>query len=171
MVLILNLSAIVEHFTRARPADTGRVTFGMLLSHADRARLAQAQRGRPCMMHRSRVLVVDDSALMRKLIPQILETRHFDPGRRHRHGRKFRPEEDRGIETPSRYPRSGNAGHGWHRHAESRSCGSIPVPVIVVSSHSTEGASVTLESAGSWRIRFRRQAKDVSARMPEIAPN
>jgi two-component system chemotaxis sensor kinase CheA len=38
VVLILNLSAVVEHFTRSRPAEG--VVSGMLLSHADRARLA-----------------------------------------------------------------------------------------------------------------------------------
>jgi len=38
VVLILNLPAVVEHFTRSRPAEG--VVSGMLLSHADRARLA-----------------------------------------------------------------------------------------------------------------------------------
>ena len=38
VVLILNLSAVVEHFTRSRPAEG--VVSGMLLSHADRVRLA-----------------------------------------------------------------------------------------------------------------------------------
>ena len=41
-----------------------------------------------------RVLVVDDSALMRKLIPQILADRQFHRGGRHRHGRQLRPEKN-----------------------------------------------------------------------------
>ena len=42
VVLILNLSAVVEHFTRSRPATAGGIVSGMLLSHADRARLGLA---------------------------------------------------------------------------------------------------------------------------------
>jgi len=45
VVLILNLSAIVEHFTRMRPAVSGEVSSGLLLSHADKARLGQAGAG------------------------------------------------------------------------------------------------------------------------------
>ena len=40
VVLILNLSAVVEHFSRTRPETPGAVSSGLLLSHADRARLA-----------------------------------------------------------------------------------------------------------------------------------
>lgn len=40
VVLILNLAAVVEHFTRSRPEPGGAVTSGLLLSHSDRARLA-----------------------------------------------------------------------------------------------------------------------------------
>jgi len=39
VVLILNLPAVVEHMSRARP-ETGSTSFGLLLNHADRARLA-----------------------------------------------------------------------------------------------------------------------------------
>ena len=42
VVLILNLSAVVEHFARSRPAVAGGVSSGLLLSHADRARLSQS---------------------------------------------------------------------------------------------------------------------------------
>ena len=42
VVLILNLAAVVEHFTRSRPAAAGGIISGMLLSHADRARLGLA---------------------------------------------------------------------------------------------------------------------------------
>ncbi len=45
VVLILNLSAVVEHFARARPAEAGGVNSGLLLSHADRARLNQSAAG------------------------------------------------------------------------------------------------------------------------------
>jgi two-component system chemotaxis sensor kinase CheA len=45
VVLILNLSAVVEHFTRSRPTVTGGVSSGLLLSHADRARLSQSASG------------------------------------------------------------------------------------------------------------------------------
>ena len=45
VVLILNLSAVVEHFARARPAVAGEVSSGLLLSHADRTRLSQAATG------------------------------------------------------------------------------------------------------------------------------
>ena len=38
VVLILNLAAIVERFARSRPAESGAVSSGMLLSNADRAR-------------------------------------------------------------------------------------------------------------------------------------
>jgi two-component system chemotaxis sensor kinase CheA len=40
VVLILNLSAVVEHFSRTRPETPGAVSSGLLLSHADRVRLA-----------------------------------------------------------------------------------------------------------------------------------
>jgi two-component system, chemotaxis family, sensor kinase CheA len=45
VVLILNLSAIVEHFTRMRPAVAGEVSSGLLLSHSDKARLTQSAAG------------------------------------------------------------------------------------------------------------------------------
>jgi two-component system, chemotaxis family, sensor kinase CheA len=45
VVLILNLSAVVEHFTRSRPTVTGGVSSGLLLSHADKARLSQSASG------------------------------------------------------------------------------------------------------------------------------
>jgi two-component system, chemotaxis family, sensor kinase CheA len=45
VVLILTLSAVVEHFARSRPAVAGEVSSGLLLSHADRARLESAAGG------------------------------------------------------------------------------------------------------------------------------
>ncbi len=40
VVLILNLPAVVEHIARVRPQDAGHASSGLLLNHADRARLA-----------------------------------------------------------------------------------------------------------------------------------
>jgi two-component system, chemotaxis family, sensor kinase CheA len=40
VVLILNLPAVVEHVARTRPGAAGMVNCGLLLNHADRARLA-----------------------------------------------------------------------------------------------------------------------------------
>ena len=45
VVLILNLSAVVEHFARMRPAIAGGVNSGLLLSQTDRARLSQGAAG------------------------------------------------------------------------------------------------------------------------------
>ena len=41
VVLILNLSAVVDHFARSRPSALGTVGSGLLLSHADRLRLRE----------------------------------------------------------------------------------------------------------------------------------
>jgi two-component system, chemotaxis family, sensor kinase CheA len=46
VVLILNLLAVVEHVSRAG-AESGRANFGLLLNHADRARLALSAAGGP----------------------------------------------------------------------------------------------------------------------------
>src|SRR5713226_9928517 len=43
------------------------------------------------------------------------------------------------------------------------------LPVIVVSSHSTQGASITLQALGLGAFDFVAKPQDVSARMPEIA--
>ena len=43
------------------------------------------------------------------------------------------------------------------------------LPVIVVSSHSTAGASITLKALGLGAFDFVAKPADVSARMPEIA--
>jgi two-component system chemotaxis sensor kinase CheA len=45
VVLILNLSAIVDHYARMRPAVAGEVSSGLLLSQADRTRFRQAAGG------------------------------------------------------------------------------------------------------------------------------
>ncbi len=45
VVLILNLLAVVEHVARTRPEAAGMVNCGLLLNHADRARLALSGAG------------------------------------------------------------------------------------------------------------------------------
>jgi len=45
VVLILNLPAVVEHVSRSRPEEAGETHFGLLLNHADRARLAFGSAG------------------------------------------------------------------------------------------------------------------------------
>jgi two-component system chemotaxis sensor kinase CheA len=45
VVLILNLPAVVEHIAHARPQEKGVATSGLLLNHADRARLAMGAAG------------------------------------------------------------------------------------------------------------------------------
>jgi two-component system chemotaxis response regulator CheB len=115
-----------------------------------------------------RVLVVDDSALMRKLIPQILA-------------------QDASIEVV------GTAIDGYFalKKIEELSPDVVTLdlempglngidtlkaimrrwrlPVIVVSSHSTAGAAITLKALALGAFDFVAKPKDVSACMPEIA--
>ena len=115
-----------------------------------------------------RVLVVDDSALMRKLIPRILE-------------------QDNGIEVVG----TAMDGHFALRKIEDLSPQVITLdlempglngidtlkeimrrwrlPVIVVSSHSTAGASITLKALVLGAFDFVAKPQDVSACMPQIA--
>ena len=115
-----------------------------------------------------RVLVVDDSALMRKLIPQILASDQsiqvvgtaMDGNFGLKKIEELKPQVVTldlempgmgGIDTLKEIMRH-------HR-----------VPVIVVSSHSTEGASITLKALSLGAFDFVAKPRDVSARMPEIA--
>jgi two-component system chemotaxis sensor kinase CheA len=41
VVLIVNLAAVVERYARSRPSERGGLTYGILLSHADRARIVE----------------------------------------------------------------------------------------------------------------------------------
>ncbi len=119
-------------------------------------------------MKKIRVLVVDDSALMRKLIPQILEAdpsievvgTAMDGNFCLKKIEELRPNVVtldlempgmNGIDTLKEIVR-------WH-----------PVPVIVVSSHSTEGASVTLRALGLGAFDFVTKPQDASAHMAETA--
>ena len=115
-----------------------------------------------------RVLVIDDSALMRKLIPKILER---DPG----------------IEVVGTAI-DGNFGlkkiedlspHVVTLDLEMPGLNGIDtlkqimrrwrLPVIVVSSHSTAGAAITLKALTIGAFDFVAKPADVSTRMPEIA--
>ena len=115
-----------------------------------------------------RVLVVDDSALMRKLIPQILATDQsiqvvgtaMDGIFGLRKIEELQPQVVTldldmpamdGLDTLKEIMR---------RHQ---------LPVIVVSSQSTDGASVTLRALSMGAFDFVAKPSDVSARMPEIA--
>ncbi len=115
-----------------------------------------------------RVLVVDDSALMRKLIPKILE-------------------QDASIEVVG----TAIDGHFALKKIKELSPTVVTLdlempglngidtlkqimrhwrlPVIVVSSHSTAGASITFKALALGAFDFVAKPKDVSARMPEIA--
>jgi two-component system chemotaxis response regulator CheB len=115
-----------------------------------------------------RVLVVDDSALMRKLIPQILETDKsiqvvgtaIDGNFGLRKIEDLKPQVvTLDLEMP------GLSGLEVLKEIVRRH----HTPVIVVSSHSTEGASVTLKALAMGAFDFVAKPTDVSARMPEIA--
>jgi two-component system chemotaxis response regulator CheB len=119
-------------------------------------------------MKKIRVLVVDDSALMRKLIPQILEAdpsievvgTAMDGNFCLKKIEELQPNVVtldlempgmNGIDTLKEIMRS------------------HPLPVIVVSSHSTEGASVTLKALGLGAFDFVAKPRDASAHMAETA--
>jgi two-component system chemotaxis response regulator CheB len=117
-------------------------------------------------VNKVRVLVVDDSALMRKMIPQMLEADHsievvgtaMDGTFCLKKIEELRPNVVtldlqmpgmNGIDTLKEIVR---------RH---------PVPVIVVSSHSTEGASVTLKALGLGAFDFVTKPQDASGHMAD----
>jgi len=115
-----------------------------------------------------RVLVVDDSALMRKLIPQILRT---DPSIEvvgtamdGKFGLRKLDELDPQVVTLD-LEMPGMSGIEMMKEITR----SRRVPVIVVSSHSTQGAAVTLQALALGAFDFVAKPADVSARMPEIA--
>lgn len=115
-----------------------------------------------------RVLVVDDSALMRKVIPQILETDNsihvigtaIDGNFGLKKLEELRPQVvTLDLEMP------GMGGLEMLKEIMRRH----RVPVIVVSSHSTQGASVTLKALSLGAFDFVAKPTDVSTRMQEIA--
>jgi two-component system chemotaxis response regulator CheB len=115
-----------------------------------------------------RVLVVDDSALMRKLIPQILQTDSsievvgtaMDGNFGLRKIEELKPQV---VTLDLEMPGMGGIDmlKAIMRHHR--------IPVIVVSSHSTQGASVTLQALSLGAFDFVAKPNDVSARMPQIA--
>jgi two-component system, chemotaxis family, protein-glutamate methylesterase/glutaminase len=114
-----------------------------------------------------RVLVVDDSALMRKLIPQILQTDSsiqvvgtaMDGNFGLKKIEELKPQVvTLDLEMP------GMGGIDMLKEIMRRH----RLPVIVVSSHSTEGASVTLKALALGAFDFVAKPHDVWARMPEI---
>jgi two-component system chemotaxis response regulator CheB len=115
-----------------------------------------------------RVLVVDDSALMRKVIPQILETDNsiqvvgtaIDGNFGLKKIEELRPQV---ITLDLEMPGMGGLEmlkEIMRRHR---------LPVIVVSSHSTYGASETLKALSLGAFDFVAKPADVSTRMQEIA--
>jgi two-component system chemotaxis response regulator CheB len=115
-----------------------------------------------------RVLVVDDSALMRKLIPNILERdSSIEVVGTAMDGRfalkKIEELSPQVITLDLEMP--GLNGIDTLKEIMRR----WRLPVIVVSSHSTAGASITLKALALGAFDFVAKPKDVSARMPEIA--
>jgi two-component system, chemotaxis family, protein-glutamate methylesterase/glutaminase len=115
-----------------------------------------------------RVLVVDDSALMRKLIPQILQV---DPSIQvvgtamdGNFGLKKLEELKPQVVTLD-LEMPGMNGIDMLKEVMRRH----RVPVIVVSSHSTEGASITFKALSLGAFDFVAKPADVHSRMPEIA--
>src|SRR6516164_7640865 len=116
------------------------------------------------MTKRIRVLVVDDSALMRKLIPQILASDDsievvgtaMDGSFGLRKIQDLNPQVvTLDLEMP------GMNGIDMLKQVMRMV---YPVPVIVVSAHSTEGASVTLRALSFGAFDFVAKPHDVSHR-------
>ena len=120
------------------------------------------------VMKKVRVLVVDDSALMRKLIPQMLEA---DSGIEvvgtAMDGtfclKKIEELQPSVVTLDLQMP--GMNGIDTLKEIMRRH----PLPVIVVSSHSTDGASVTLKALGLGAFDFVTKPQDATAHMAETA--
>jgi len=115
-----------------------------------------------------RVLVVDDSALMRKLIPQILQSdasiQVVGTAMDGNFGlKKIEDMKPQVVTLDLDMP--GMGGLDMLKEIMLR----YQLPVIVVSSHSTQGASVTLQALSMGAFDFVAKPSDVSANMPEIA--
>lgn len=115
-----------------------------------------------------RVLVVDDSALMRKLIPQMLAADEsievvgtaMDGSFCLKKIEELKPNVvTLDLEMP------GMNGIDALKEIMRRQ----PVPVIVFSSHSTEGATVTMKALGLGAFDFVTKPKDAQAHMAETA--
>jgi two-component system, chemotaxis family, protein-glutamate methylesterase/glutaminase len=115
-----------------------------------------------------RVLVVDDSALMRKLIPQMLAyDESIEVVGTAMDGtfclKKIEELKPNVVTLDLEMP--GMNGIDTLKEIMRRE----PVPVIVVSSHSTEGATVTMKALGLGAFDFVTKPKDASAHMAETA--
>jgi two-component system chemotaxis response regulator CheB len=114
-----------------------------------------------------RVLVVDDSALMRKLIPQMLADESIQVVGTAMDGnfclKKIEELEPTVVTLDLEMP--GLNGIDTLKEIMRRE----PVPVIVFSSHSTEGASVTMKALGLGAFDFVTKPKDASAHMAETS--
>src|SRR5579871_3283887 len=117
------------------------------------------------MSSKVRVLVVDDSALMRKLIPQILERDNsievvgtaMDGAFGLKKIEELKPQViTLDLEMP------GMSGLDTLREIKARH----GIPVIVVSSHSTQGAEQTLRALSLGAFDFVAKPSDVASRMP-----
>jgi two-component system, chemotaxis family, protein-glutamate methylesterase/glutaminase len=115
-----------------------------------------------------RVLVVDDSALMRKLIPQMLASdQSIEVVGTAMDGsfclKKIEELQPNVVTLDLEMP--GMNGIDTLKEIMRRH----PVPVIVFSSHSIEGASVTVKALGLGAFDFVTKPKDASAHMAETA--
>ncbi|MGH9496854.1 MAG: protein-glutamate methylesterase/protein-glutamine glutaminase [Candidatus Sulfotelmatobacter sp.] len=115
-----------------------------------------------------RVLVVDDSALMRKLIPQMLAAdTSIDVVGTAMDGsfclKKIEDLKPNVVTLDLEMP--GMNGIDTLKEIMRRQ----PVPVIVFSSHSTEGATITMKALGLGAFDFVTKPKDATAHMAETA--
>ena len=167
VVLIVNLPAIVDRHSKVRPEE-GRGHRLRTPALPRRPQDPARECGGGASMTPVRVLVVDDSALMRKLIPQILQTDSsiqvvgtaMDGNFGLRKIDELKPQV---ITLDLEMPGMGGIDmlkEIMRRHR---------LPVIVVSSHSTQGASITLQALSLGAFDFVAKPSDVSARMPQIA--
>jgi two-component system chemotaxis response regulator CheB len=115
-----------------------------------------------------RVLVVDDSALMRKLIPQMLDAdQSIQVVGTAMDGtfclKKIEELQPTVVTLDLQMP--GMNGIDTLKEIMRRH----PLPVIVVSSHSTEGASITLKALGLGAFDFVTKPQDASGHMVDTA--
>jgi len=120
------------------------------------------------MSKKVRVLVVDDSALMRKLIPQMLASDDsIDVVGTAMDGtfclKKIEELKPNVVTLDLEMP--GMNGIDTLKEIMRRQ----PVPVIVFSSHSIEGATVTMKALGLGAFDFVTKPKDASAHMAETS--
>jgi two-component system chemotaxis response regulator CheB len=115
-----------------------------------------------------RVLVVDDSALMRKLIPQMLETDNsIEVVGTAMDGtfclKKIEELKPHVVTLDLQMP--GMNGIDTLKEIMRRN----PLPVIVVSSHSIDGASITFKALGLGAFDFVTKPQDATAHMADAA--